>query len=101
MALVVARTDFFSSAVRDLEMLPVTAAIVESAEAEPESGEDCCDSFECAARSGELNFSASSWAARALCCSVSEATRASAWDFAPSRSFFLLLSADHCWKRWI
>src|SRR5215468_8330184 len=99
MALVMFRTDLFSSTLRDLVMLPVTEAMAESAEAEPASGN--CASLEWAARSGELNFSASSWAARALCCSVSEATRASAWDFAPSRSFFLLLSADHCWKRWI
>src|SRR5262245_22070855 len=99
MALVVARTDFFSSALRDFAILPVTAAIVDSAEEALESGEDCSASLECAARSGELNFSASSWAARALCCSASEATRVSASDLALCRSFFLLLRADHCWKR--
>src|SRR5215813_8311405 len=99
MALVVARTDFFSSALRDLAMVPVRAAIAESADVGVESEEDCCESLECAARSGELNFSASSWAARALCCSASEATRRSVSDFAFWRSFFLALSADHCWKR--
>src|SRR5215831_16075065 len=97
MALVVARTDFFSPALRDLAMLSATAAMVDSAEGEePASPVLCWASLECAARSGELNFSASSCAARALCCSVREATRLPASDLAPRRSFFLVLSADHC-----
>src|SRR5262245_52831198 len=99
MALVVARTDLFSSALRDLAMVPVTEAMVDSADVGLESEEGCCESLECAARSGELNFSASSWAARALCCSASEATRTSVSDLAPCRSSLLLFSADHCWKR--